>query len=422
MGITIHYRGTIDDLSQVEIMEDRLLDLIFSLGGRATIWRSFAESDPARVVRGLLVQLVPGQDTFSLLISPEGHLTPLSQIKEAEEVPFDEPPDCFVKTQYGSLQGHIAIVHLLDALRQRFFSNLDVSDEGGYYENRDTDHLMNQMRTLQTAIDSMAQGLRQFGLSPEAMEDPGILAMRIERIATLIHQSISHDAQGDTVLRDPNLRNDEQSNFSTERTLEEEVKEMDRLRRKNDLRSERMNRRITEARAAGMSMEEAFDLAMKEEGLPVPDRDPEESWMESDAWDPLDETEDPLVEQDGDDPHMEHPAVEQVKEFLDRIMQLEEDESSHPSFLSVLMRGSLEMFGGLVQATCGDGDDLFDRALTISQLKRALSGHAYARGALFGLKSEEVISDEQASELFEQLEGILATIHELSATTWGSEA
>jgi hypothetical protein len=203
MGITIHYRGTIDDLSQVETMEDRLLDLIFSLSGRATIWRSFAEHDSSRVVRGLIVQLEPGQESFSLLVSPEGHLTPLLQIQEAEEIPFDEPPCCFVKTQFGSLQGHIAIVHLLDALQQRFFSNLEVSDEGGYYDDDDDDH--------------------------------------------------------------------------------------------------------------------------------------------------------------------------------------------------------------------------FGRALTISQLKRALSGHAYARGALLGLRSEGIISNEKSNELFQQLELILANIHELSAKAWGSE-
>ncbi len=142
MGVTIHYHGTMDDVSQVETMEDRLLDLVFSLGGRASIWRSFDKCDSSRVVRGLCVNLEPGQDTLSLLVSPEGHLTPLFQIEEAERTPFDEPPYCFVKTQFGSLQGHIAIVHLLDALRQRFCSNLQVSDEGEYYENRDVNQLL----------------------------------------------------------------------------------------------------------------------------------------------------------------------------------------------------------------------------------------------------------------------------------------
>ncbi|MGB7345189.1 MAG: hypothetical protein WBD20_13325, partial [Pirellulaceae bacterium] len=96
MGITIHYRGTMDEVDQVEAMEDRVLDLVFSLGGRATIWRSYADDDHDRVVRGLMVEMEPGQDTFSLLVSPEGHLTPLFQIEEAEKTPFQEPPYCFV--------------------------------------------------------------------------------------------------------------------------------------------------------------------------------------------------------------------------------------------------------------------------------------------------------------------------------------
>jgi len=132
MGITIHYRGKMDDVRQVESLEDRVLDFVYSMGGRATIWRSFDDHDSSRVVRGLMIELAPGHDTFSLLISPEGDLTPLFQIEEAEKAPFDEPPYCFVKTQFGSLEGHIAIVHLLDAIQQRYCSNLKVTDEGEY--------------------------------------------------------------------------------------------------------------------------------------------------------------------------------------------------------------------------------------------------------------------------------------------------
>ena len=61
MGVTIHYRGTMDDIGQIETMEDRILHLVFALGGRATIWRSFADHDSSRVVRGLIVNLEPGQ-------------------------------------------------------------------------------------------------------------------------------------------------------------------------------------------------------------------------------------------------------------------------------------------------------------------------------------------------------------------------
>ena len=92
-----------DDVGDVEEMEDRVLDrvldLVFALGGRATIWRSYADHDPSRVVRGLMIEMAPGQDTFSLLVSPEGHLTPVFQIEEAEEGAFAEPPHLFVKSK-----------------------------------------------------------------------------------------------------------------------------------------------------------------------------------------------------------------------------------------------------------------------------------------------------------------------------------
>ncbi len=131
-----------------------------------------------------------GQETFDLLVSPEGHLTPLFQIEEAEREPFDEPPYCFVKTQFGSVQGHVAIVHLLDALRQRFCSNLKVSDEGEYFESRDVNLLAQRIQRFGAATNAMAEGLRSFGLSNEAAEDPSILATRIERIAALVQQKL----------------------------------------------------------------------------------------------------------------------------------------------------------------------------------------------------------------------------------------
>ena len=196
MGITIHFSGTIDDLQRVEEMEDRVTDLVFALGGKATIWRSYAEHDPSRVVRGLLVDMAPGQETLSLLLSPEGHLTPLFQIEDAEKQPFHEPPYCSVKTQFGSIQGHVAVVFLLDALKECFFSNMKITDESGYAENRDIGDLKHKQEFLAGAIQSLADGLNQHGLSPEAAEDPNIVALRIERVTASDHTSRRHPGSG----------------------------------------------------------------------------------------------------------------------------------------------------------------------------------------------------------------------------------
>ncbi len=72
MGVTVHYRGQFADLDRVEDFEDRVLDLVLDLSGKAEVWRSTADDDPSRMVRGLLVNLEPGQDMLSLVVSPEG--------------------------------------------------------------------------------------------------------------------------------------------------------------------------------------------------------------------------------------------------------------------------------------------------------------------------------------------------------------
>ena len=209
---------------------------------------------------------------------------------------------------------------------------------------------------------------------------------------------------------------------------------MDRLRRQNDLRSERMVRRIEEATASGMSVEDAFELAMQEEGLSIPRRDAsdpsdsvdgepvdgepkfddsnlEEPWLESLPRHPFDEGSERSE-------LANHPVVDQAQSFLMTAMDLANEESNPSSFISVLTRASMDMVGGLVQATSDSLDDNLHRALAITQLKRALSGHAFARGAIFGLRSEEVITQEQSTQLHNDLESLLINIHELAETAW----
>src|SRR5207244_3670243 len=129
MGITIAYRGRLADLTRIEDFEDRLLDIALEVGGLAEIWRSQADRDPRRMVRGVILNLAPGQEPASLLLSPEGWLIGLADIEEAERGLLTEPPWCFVKTQFGPLEGHVALVELFAALKREFLPELELSDE-----------------------------------------------------------------------------------------------------------------------------------------------------------------------------------------------------------------------------------------------------------------------------------------------------
>lgn len=118
MGMTTSYRGSLADQERVADFEDRVVDLALEVGGHARVWRSFQDDDPQRVVRGVMLDLYPGQATTSLLISPEGWLVNLMEIEDAENGRLAEPPWCFVKTQYGPVEGRVALVELLAALKR----------------------------------------------------------------------------------------------------------------------------------------------------------------------------------------------------------------------------------------------------------------------------------------------------------------
>ena len=432
MGVTIHYRGTIDSLDSVTEMEDRVIDLVFALGGQATVWRSHADHDPTRMIRGLMIEMAPGQESLSLLLSPEGVLTPICQIESAEQHPFEELPSCFVKTQFGSVLGHVAIVHLLDALRREFFSDMQVSDEGGYFENRSIPALHEKMLRMREAIDSLAQGLQEYGLSEEAAEDPQILAARIERVARLVQQKICehNDTAKEACDRPEDHLPAESSHQWQELSLEEEVEVMDQLRRRNELRGQRMSRRISEATAGGLSHEQALEMAMREEGIPVPSaedneldddhlassfdedqREHPESWaaeFSTEDWDVAD------VPRNRE----RHPAVVQAQDFVETLLALEKDIPKFGSFHDGAYAAALEIVGGLVQATHEIEHDRIKRALSITQLKRALKGHGFARGAVFAMHSAQQIDQPTSQQLHEQLEAVLRSIHQLMAEAW----
>jgi hypothetical protein len=418
MGITIHYSGALDDTNRVEEMEDRVMNLVFALGGRATIWRSFADHDPSRIVRGLMLEMTPGQETISLLVSPEGHFIPLFQIEEAEQSAFAEPPYCFVKTQFGSITGHIAFICLLEALKEEYANNMQIRDEGEYYETREIGGLKRKIEFLDEAIHSLGDGLREHGMSEEAMEDPMIVAKRIERVAVLVQQKIAGQSSANSAM---DVTESDQTAWN-ERQLEEEVEWMDAQRRKNDLRTERIARRIAESTAKGMSARAAFELALSDEGLSTRLNDsPADATLDREF------TEEPEADSASIHPYDDaieslrnepHPAVAQAQEFLLRIMGLTEQHPSQSGFATTLTRGAMDIVGGLVQATSDDLDDRMHCALAITQLKRALSGHAYARGAVFGLASENAIAPEVAAQLHEQLESILYSLHELMSDAW----
>jgi hypothetical protein len=416
MGITVAYRGRLADLTRIEDFEDRLLDFALEVGGQAQIWRTHDDDDPRRVVRGVILDLAPGLEATSLLVAPEGWLIGLTDVEDAERGRLTAAPWCFTKTQFGPLEGHVALIEMLAAIKREFVPDLQVSDEGGYWEKRDLADLARKCAAAQRAIDGLAEGLRRHGLSPEAAEDPDILLRRIERLAAQVHRILGRPAEHPPV-EFPDEAVGEQPDPDAIEAL------WDELFKHNRRQQERLQRALEERRSQGEEDEDAFENALGDLGLEVPDE--ESAPAEETGWE---EAEPPDSEPDPDPfeaARERHPLLRAAMGVLERLHALFH-ETKEPRFapaLHTLFQGAGDVMGGLAQALPGR-EDSADHGLRITQLKRALRGAAFARGALFPLRS--ALTDEQFDEVRDTLgrveESIFQEISRLRSELRGGDS
>ena len=396
MGVTIAYRGRLADLARIEDFEDRLVDCALELGGQAQIWRSWADDNPERMVRGVILTLAPGQESTSLLLSPEGWLIGLTEIQDAEEGRLPEPPWCFTKTQFGPVEGHVALVELLATLKREFLPDLEVSDDGGYWETRDLAELVRKWNLTQAAIDGLAEGLRRYGLSREAAEDPDILLRHIERVAERVHRTLGRPAEH------PPVEFEDDADFGGAADPESTEKLWDELAKQDRRRQERVQRAIEERLNRGLDEATAFEEALREVVPDLPDDETErfdETWRD-DEHPPFDESfadDDPFEVEEED----QHPLLRRAMDLLVRLHSLFGDAGLQ-SAVQTLYQGAGDMLGGLAQALSDRDHAPESYGLRVWQLKRALRGAAFARGALFPLRS--TLTAEQFDELFHTLQ------------------
>ena len=438
MGITVYYRGSIADRERVEEFEDRVLDMALEIGASAQVWRSTADHDPTRLVRGLLLDLSPGQETTSLLLSPEGWLIPLTEIETAEQGPFADPPYCSVKTHFGSVEGHVALIELLTFLKQEFFLDLTVIDDGGYWDTRDLPALVRNFHRTRALIDALRQGLQQSGLSAEAAEDPEILATRMERIAQQVHKTLRRPPEHPPVDWDDPSGGDELN----EAQWDAFYKEQRRMQ-------ERLHRAMEEQLQQGLDHSTAFEDALRNEGIDEPngEADPPDAADDSATFrEGLEDWDDELAELwGGPEDEVDEAWRESLPPEIGSDDRLEEDRERHPlqqaasdlwlrlhhrfeglgepesQQTRTLMHAAGEIAGGLAQALSPSAGDHLDRGRVLVQLKRAWRGTAFAKGALLPLCAAGLLHardlDEVRVALAELTNGIVEEIARIGRTT-----
>ena len=196
MGVTIHYRGTIDEPARIRDLQRELADIAKSMGWKHSLlnddWAvppdaTLVHGQGSAEVKGHLglkgISLLPGGggEALSFFIDAAGQLRSImDMIQQCEGRSTPDKAWVSVKTQFLSPDVHVWTVGLLKYLQKRYFSNLEVDDEGGFWETGDRAALEARMRLLNEKMDDLATGLTAESLGDLSGLTAEDIASRIE--------------------------------------------------------------------------------------------------------------------------------------------------------------------------------------------------------------------------------------------------
>ena len=147
MGVSIHYRGKLDDKDRLPALRDALSSIASSLGWQCRVldedWNT-----PGNAI------LAPDDAWISL------------------------------KTQFSSPEMHVFIIGLLKHIKEHHIPNLEVRDEGEYWETGDYRNLVKKMEVIDKKLDYLSRELFS-----DCLVDPGSLSVDeiAARIEFLLH-------------------------------------------------------------------------------------------------------------------------------------------------------------------------------------------------------------------------------------------
>ncbi len=178
MGITIHYHGSLNDVSEIDNFCEEMADI-----SREMDW-DYREIDDVlfkdRIhYKGIITRPHPDSESLTFVFDDEGFLTNYFLLKVSDR-PDKFARNLFIKTQFAPPEIHVTIIKLLKYFKKKYFSNLDVHDEGDYWEKEDYDLLCSKIKFLSEKIDQVTDALSQ--IKTTESENYHSLMNRIEEV------------------------------------------------------------------------------------------------------------------------------------------------------------------------------------------------------------------------------------------------
>lgn len=191
MGLSFHYKGAIRNFSLIGELTEEVQDICKSLNWNYHVWKKKRPTNTKKAASDSLnytphdlkgISVSPNEcEPLFLTFLPDGNLcSPLKLI-------FNDPVTndlmievIHVKTQFAGPDTHIALLKLLRYLKEKYFTELEVDDEGLYWETEDEKTLLSQFAKYNFVLKMVREALSDFNAKPGETADS--LADRLEEL------------------------------------------------------------------------------------------------------------------------------------------------------------------------------------------------------------------------------------------------
>jgi hypothetical protein len=193
MGLTIHYTVRMRDMKRLPELVEEVEDICKSLKWSYdhfddtfevpahTMPLESAQGDPKVIrLKGILFSPTKCEPVF-LTFTPEGWSSSFLNLQIPEEIAEIGTMLMYcinTKTQYAGEDIHIALVHLLKYLEKKYFSYVEVSDEGEYWETMDKAVLHKRFEVYNGLMNMVASVLETAEWTPT--NNPHEIATQLE--------------------------------------------------------------------------------------------------------------------------------------------------------------------------------------------------------------------------------------------------
>jgi len=176
MGISIHYKGKLNKPELVNYLINEMAAI-----SKEIEWEYELVDDKIQNVKGIITKPHKNSEPFSLLFNKNLDLVSIACLileVNNNKVPHVES----IKTQYAPLKIHISVIKLLKYFKSKYIANMEVFDEGDYWNTLDEQVLKKNMNFLASRINIVADILEAHQDDIDKADTPENLVDRIEEI------------------------------------------------------------------------------------------------------------------------------------------------------------------------------------------------------------------------------------------------